>query len=105
MASTPRTYVSSESRVGKLVNLDIPKPVTIRAIQPMEVIHMVLKGPFTIPSFFGHKYILIFVDDHSHFSWLFFIQSKSEVLDHVKRFFADTALIRKKYPWYCFALR
>jgi hypothetical protein len=101
MAPIPRNYVSSESRVGKLVNLDIPKPVTIRAAQPMEVIHMDLKGPFTIPSFSGHKYILIFVDDHSHFSWLFFIQSKSEVLDHVKRFFADTALIRKKFPWCC----
>ena len=63
MAPIPRNYVSSELCEGKLVNLDIPKPVTTRATQPMEVIHMDLKGPFPIASFFDHKYILIFVDD------------------------------------------
>ncbi len=101
LAPIPRSYVSSESRMGKLVNLDIPKPVTVRAAQPMEVIHMDLKGPMATPSFLGHKYVIVYVDDHSHFSWLSFIQTKSEVFDHIKRFFADTALIRKTYPWCC----
>jgi len=101
LAPIPRNYVSPESRMGKLVNLDVPKHVTTRATQPMEKIHMDLKGPMTTPSFNGHKYIIIFVDDHSHYSWLAFIKSKSEVFEQVKRFFADTALIRKKFPWCC----
>ena len=65
LAPIPRNYVSPESRMGKLVNLDVPKHVTTRATQPMEKIHMDLKGPMTTPSFNGHKYIIIFVDDHS----------------------------------------
>jgi len=101
LAPIPRNYVSTESRMGKIVNLDVPKPVTKRAAQPMEVIHMDLKGPMASPSFLGHKYVIVYVDDHSHFSWLSFIQSKSEVFDQIKRFFADTALIRKNFPWCC----
>ena len=99
LAPIPRNYVSAESRMGKLVNLDMPKQVMTRAAQPMEVIHMDLKGPISTPSFSGHKYIVIFVDDYSHFSWIFFIHSKSEVFNQIKCFFADTALIRKKFPW------
>lgn len=57
---------------------------------------MDLKG-YT-PFLLGH---MVYVDDHSHFSCLSFIQSNSEVFDHVKRFLADTALFRSTFTWCC----
>ena len=99
LAPIPRHFVgseSSESPVNKLAILDILKHDTRRAAQPVEVIHMDLKG--CTPFLLGH---MVYVDDHSHFSCLSFIQSNSEVFDHVKRFLADTALFRSTFTWCC----
>lgn len=92
-AAFPRNLVSREARMGKMTTLDAPKSVVLRASQPMEKVHMDLKGPVSTPSFHGHKYVLIFVDDFSQYSWVFFTRSKAEVFDQIKLFFANTVII------------
>jgi transposase InsO family protein len=43
-------------------------------------------GPFPHPSISKASYILIFVDDFSRFTWIFFLRQKSEVFQHLKDF-------------------
>jgi hypothetical protein len=47
-------------------------------IRPLEMLHINLFGPIIYISIGDNKYILIIVDDYSHFSWVFFLQDKSE---------------------------
>jgi hypothetical protein len=30
----------------------------------------------------GKWYVLVIIDDYSHYSWIFFLESKDEVFDH-----------------------
>jgi len=100
-AQIPYGYKSVAARMGKATKVDVPGVVSKRAAQPMEKIHMDIKGPFMTPSFNGHKYLLVWVDDFSHYSWVAFLTLKSEVIGQIKRFHADTAIIRKSFPWCC----
>jgi transposase InsO family protein len=47
---------------------------------------MDLFGPITYISIGGNKYGLIIIDDYSHFTWVFFLQDKSETQEVVKKF-------------------
>ncbi len=69
---------------------------------------MDIKGPLSTPSFRRHKYVLVFLDDHSRYSWVAFLSSNvfnqglsSTAFNQIKRFFAQTGLIWQKYSWCC----
>jgi transposase InsO family protein len=46
---------------------------------------MDLFGPIAYISIGGNKYDLIIIDDYSRFTWVFFLQDKSETQDVVKK--------------------
>jgi hypothetical protein len=46
--------------------------------RPLEMLHMDLFGPVAYISIGGNKYGLVIVDDYSRFTWVFFLQDKSE---------------------------
>jgi hypothetical protein len=46
--------------------------------RPLELLHMDLFGPVAYLSIGGSKYGLVIVDDFSRFTWVFFLQDKSE---------------------------
>jgi transposase InsO family protein len=54
--------------------------------RPLEMLHMDLFGPIAYISIGGNKYGLVIVDDYSHFTWVFFLQDKSETQDVLKKF-------------------
>jgi hypothetical protein len=54
--------------------------------RPLELLHMDLFGPVAYLSIEGSKYGLIIVDDFSRFTWVFFLQDKSETQGTLKRF-------------------
>jgi transposase InsO family protein len=54
--------------------------------RPLELLHMDLFGPVTYLSIGGRKYGLVTVDDFSRFTWVFFLQDKSETQGTLKRF-------------------
>jgi hypothetical protein len=55
-------------------------------IRPLELLHMDLFGPVAYLSIGGSKYGLVIVDDFSRFTWVFFLQDKSETQGTLKRF-------------------
>jgi hypothetical protein len=46
--------------------------------RPLELLHMDLFGPIAYISIDGSKYCLIIVVDYSRFTWVFFLQEKSQ---------------------------
>jgi transposase InsO family protein len=52
----------------------------------LELLHMDLFGPIAYISIGGSKYCLVIVDDYSRFTWMFFVQEKSQTQDTLKRF-------------------
>jgi hypothetical protein len=53
---------------------------------PLDLIHSDLMGPFLHPSIRKVRFVLIFVDDFSRFTWIYFLKKKSEVFQHLKDF-------------------
>jgi transposase InsO family protein len=54
--------------------------------RPLELLHMDLFGPVDYLSIGGSKYGLVIIDDFSRFTWVFFLQDKSETQGTLKRF-------------------
>jgi Integrase core domain len=55
----------------------------------LEVIHTYICGPFPIVGLNGHKLFIIFIDDYSHYVYVYLISEKSETLDKLKNFKAE----------------
>jgi hypothetical protein len=54
--------------------------------RPLELLHMDLFGPVAYLSIGGSKYGLVIVDDFSRFTWVLFLQDKSETQGTLKCF-------------------
>jgi hypothetical protein len=56
------------------------------AFTPLDMIHSDLMGPFPHPSIIKLRHVLIFVDDFSCFTWIYFLNKKSKIFQHLKDF-------------------
>jgi transposase InsO family protein len=54
--------------------------------RPLELLHMDLFGPIAYISIGRSKYCLVIVDDYSRFTWVFFLQEKSQTQETLKIF-------------------
>jgi hypothetical protein len=54
--------------------------------RPLELLHMDLFGPIAYIGIEGSKYCLVVVDDYSRFTWVFFLQEKSQTQETLKGF-------------------
>jgi transposase InsO family protein len=54
--------------------------------RPLKMLQMDLFGPIAYISIGGNKYGLVIVDDYSRFTWVFFLQDKSEIQEVLKKF-------------------
>jgi hypothetical protein len=60
-----------------------PSPVTkVMTSQLGELLHMDTVGLAQVFSFGGMWYMLVVIDDFSHYSWVFFIKEKDEAFTH-----------------------
>nr|GEU86935.1 NBS-containing resistance-like protein [Tanacetum cinerariifolium] len=62
-----------------------PKPVP-NSRQRLHLLHMHLCGPMRIASIIGKRYVLVIVDDYSHYTWVHFLRSKDEAPKVIKTF-------------------
>lgn len=71
---------------GKQNKLPFPKKSHTRATQVLELVHTDLCGPMPTTSFSGAKYFLLFIDDFTRKTFVYFLKSKNEVFEHFKTF-------------------
>jgi transposase InsO family protein len=64
--------------------------IIMTTTRPLEILHMNLFGPVAYISIGGNKYGLVNVDDYSRFTWVFFLQDKSETQEVLKKFLRRT---------------
>jgi transposase InsO family protein len=50
--------------------------------QPKQLLHMNTFDPSWVCSMGGKWYVLVIIDDYSHYCWVFFWESKDEVFEH-----------------------
>jgi GAG-pre-integrase domain len=55
----------------------------------LKIIHTDICGLFLTPNLNGHKSFIIFIDDYSHYDYVYLISEKSEVLDKFNIFKAE----------------
>ena len=57
-----------------------PLPITSRSSRPLELVHSDLSGRIPSSSLAGSKYYIIFIDDFTRFTMIYFLKKKSEAL-------------------------
>jgi hypothetical protein len=55
---------------------------TTISVAPLNIVHSNLWGPAPLLSRSGFRYYVIFLDDYSRFTWIYFLQTKDE-LSHI----------------------
>jgi hypothetical protein len=72
--------------LGKHPQEKFDKGKTQKTSSPLDLIHSNLLGPFLYPLINKERYMVIFVNDFSRFTWIFFLRKKSKVFQHLKDF-------------------
>ena len=67
---------------GKLHKMSFPKEGRTRAAVPLGLVHSNVCRPMSTQSVSGARYFLIFVDDKTHYVWVYFLKYKSEVFSN-----------------------
>ena len=78
--------VCASCQMGKQHRLPFPHAATWRAKEKLELIHTDLCGPMKTDSLNKNKYFVLFIDDLTRMTWIYFIRFKSQVLEVFKRF-------------------
>ena len=72
-------------KLGKSKTLPFPLHVP-SATKCFDLVHSDVWGVAPIVSHSQYKYFVTFIDDYSHFTWVYFLHAKSEVFDVFKKF-------------------
>jgi transposase InsO family protein len=81
-----KDIICSACQAGKQVGAHHPHKNIMTTDRPPELLHMDLFSPIAYISIGGSKYYLVIVDDYSRFTWVFFLQEKSQTQETLKRF-------------------
>jgi transposase InsO family protein len=87
--------VCASCRHGKMIAVFYSPVNTVMIEHPGQLLHIDTVGPSQFHSMGGKWYVLVIVDNYSHYSWVFFLDSKYEVFEH----FRSLALrLNNEYP-------
>jgi hypothetical protein len=78
--------ICSGCQAGKQVGTHHPHKNIMMTDRPLELLHMDLFDPIAYISIGRSKYCLVIVDDYSRFTWVFFLQEKSQTQETLKGF-------------------
>ncbi|GJW81184.1 retrovirus-related pol polyprotein from transposon TNT 1-94 [Tanacetum coccineum] len=77
---------------GKSKKASYPPKLVPSDHSKLELLHMDLCGPIRVASINGKKYILVIVDNFSRYTWVYFLCSKDETPEIIKKFIAQVQL-------------
>lgn len=78
---------------GKQTRESFPSGQAWRALSTLELIHTDWCGPMQTESLGGNKFFLLFTDDFSRMSWVYFLKTKTQAFEFFKSF---KALVEKQ---------
>ncbi|KAG6469823.1 hypothetical protein ZIOFF_070754 [Zingiber officinale] len=81
-----KQHVCEGCAFGKQHRLPFPKGVSWRAKEKLELIHTDVCGPMDTLSHAQNRYFILFIDDHTRMTWVYFMRQKSEVFMIFKKF-------------------
>jgi transposase InsO family protein len=81
-----KDMICSACQAGKQVGAHHSHKNIMTTDKPLELLHMDLFSLIANINICQSKYCLVIVDDYSCFTWVFFLQEKSQTQDTVKRF-------------------
>ncbi|WVZ51224.1 hypothetical protein U9M48_002386 [Paspalum notatum var. saurae] len=76
----------SACQVGKQVANTHPSKTFMSTSKPLELLHMDLFGPTSYTSIGGNNYGFVIVDDFSRYTWVYFLEDKTEVAHVFSKF-------------------
>jgi transposase InsO family protein len=76
--------VCAPCRHGKMIIASHSPVNTMMTEHLAQLLHMDTVGPSRVRSMGGKWYVLVIIDDYSHYSWVFFLESKDEVFEHFR---------------------
>jgi transposase InsO family protein len=88
--------------LGKMHREKIPIHMDKRKIDILELAHTYVCGLMQTRSLGGDYYFLIFIDDCTKYTWVYFIRKKSDVFEYFKEF---KTMVEKKTRKYINILR
>ncbi|KAL0334102.1 UNVERIFIED_CONTAM: Retrovirus-related Pol polyprotein from transposon TNT 1-94 [Sesamum angustifolium] len=71
---------------GKQHKKPFPSGTSWRAKAVLELIHTDVCGPMRTPSHEQNRYFILFIDDYSRMTWVYFMREKSKVFKVFKKF-------------------
>ena len=71
---------------GKQSRKLFPVSKAWRASNYLELVHADVCGRLSVESLGGSRYFLLFIDDYSGMSWVYFLKLKSERFENFKQF-------------------
>jgi transposase InsO family protein len=76
--------VCAPCRHGKMIVAFHSLVNTVMTEHPGQLLHIDTIGPSRVRSMAVKWYVRVIVDDYSHYSWVFFLESKDEVFEHFR---------------------
>jgi hypothetical protein len=89
--------------VGKQSREKFP-PIAFHEVEVMlELIHMNICGPLSIPSMSKSRYFITFTNDYNRHTWIYFMKTKFEAFNIFNRFKQKTKVeFGKQVKMFCF---
>ncbi|GKE47899.1 retrovirus-related pol polyprotein from transposon TNT 1-94, partial [Tanacetum coccineum] len=87
-----KDHLCSACERGKRKKASHPPKLVLSDHSKLELLHMDLCGPMRVASINGKKYILVIVNDFSRYTWVYFLRSKDETREIIKKFIAQAQL-------------
>ncbi|KFD60304.1 hypothetical protein M514_27523 [Trichuris suis] len=82
-----KPFVCTYCARGKMVQTSFSEGIK-RSAKPLDPVHSDLCGPMPTATPAGHRYMLTLIDDHTRFTMVRLIKSKSEVTSVIKEYVA-----------------
>ncbi|GKB37101.1 integrase, catalytic region, zinc finger, CCHC-type containing protein [Tanacetum coccineum] len=84
-----KDHLCSACEQGKSKKSSHPPKMVTSTHSKLELIHIDLCGPMRVESINGKRYILVIVEDYSRYTWVYFLRTKDEAPDMIKKFIAQ----------------
>lgn len=89
-------------QLGKQHRLSFPHGQAWRGTAPLELMHTDVFGPMRTPSLYQSRYFILFIDDFTRMTWVYFLHERSEVFTVFQKF---KNLVEKQSGHYLKVLR